>query len=199
VSTRELSVVYRGVPIGLLRLPSLADLAQIDREGAEVLSGGEADVDHGGRNVIRQEFVPLPGYASARSQFLQDTGLVDPLTGGYNASKAACAELELRDGMGKQVEGQVVRFWEFRAGPAVQYGINVIFYAAGAGVVGAWGPIAPEAQIVNHPRPNFGLKLSAGPRHGAFALAALRAQPLAALIRSPSSCGRPGRSLSLIR
>jgi hypothetical protein len=47
--------------------------------------------------------------------------------------------------------------------------------------------------------PNFGLKLSAGPRRRAFALATLRAQPLAASIRSSLSCGRPGRSLSLIR
>ena len=48
-------------------------------------------------------------------------------------------------------------------------------------------------------RPNYGLKLTAGPRSLGRALAPLRVAPIAATQVPHSSCLRPGRSLSLIR
>jgi hypothetical protein len=138
----------------LLRLPSFAELELIDREGAELLAAGALEPDPAGKNVIRQEFIRLPGYEEVRPSFLL-AGLAaedrDVLAGALEAPKASCAELELLDRMGRQTGGSVVRFVEVRSGSNTHYEVSAVFYGAGDGVAASRGPTA--TRDANHERP----------------------------------------------
>jgi hypothetical protein len=73
MTTRQLSVLYRGTPIGVLILPSVEQLEAADRDAAEALAAG-AEPAHSGHPIIQHSFLPLPGYDLVR-QVVRDAGV----------------------------------------------------------------------------------------------------------------------------